>query len=246
MQIFRATVTVHDFFTTISKELKVGLPSSSVGNTTLLYALNIGQEKLHRIASQTRPLYDEDVGRFSVYATAGEHAGTGSEVALKGTAYRFGHEGGLVKITYNSVDSTQLISMQQTVFHKKEEKLNFPKLGHYMYYPPLSTIRLFVLGGTGPSVIRLGKKLPPARVIYEKLENIHFFENGEFVPDHPVQVADLSKDTQILSGTIAILPNGLLLSNSRLKGKYYTGTIRGKRYTVAPPDFTKFVGVKND
>lgn len=246
MRIFKVTATIHDFFRTVSRELKVGLPSPFIGNTTLLYALNHSKEKLHRVASGTIPFYNDDIESFPIYATPAEYIIANNNVVIKNLINQFRREDALVKITYNSVDSTQLVSMEQTVFHKKGEKLNFPKSGAYLCYPPLSTISFFTLAGSGPSIIRLGKKLPPVRAIYEELDNVRLIEEGEFTPDHVVQVQDLPEQTQILSGTMVVLPNGLLLSDARLKGPHYVGNKNRVRYVIAQPDLSKFSSVKDD
>jgi len=249
VKIFKATATIHDFFTTVARELKIGVPTRVIGNTTLLYAVNLSLDGIHRVVSGSTPHYEEDWGKFRVYATAGIFEEQGFAI-ISNSKHDFGNElqhkfgTSPVKITYNSVDSTELISMERSIFHRKEDKLNFPKLGAYLCYPPLATFSFFTLGGKGNSIIRVGKKSPPTRVVYEELQEVQL-TSGKFEPSHAVQLADLSPETKVLEGNIIVLPNGLVLSNGKLEGPYFDGRIGRRKYKVAKPNEHLFPRILN-
>lgn len=249
MRIFKATATTHDFFTTVARELKIGVPTRVIGNTTLLYAVNLSLDGIHRVASGSTPHYEEDSREFKVYATAGIFEEQGFAIISNGkqnldNELQYDFSISPVKITYNSVDSTELISMERSVFHRKEDKLNFPKLGAYLCYPPLATFSFFTLGGKGNPIIRVGKKSPPTRVIYEELQEVQL-DSGEFEPSHAVQLADLSPETKVLEGSLIVLPNGLVLSKGKLKGPYFVGRLGRRKYFVARPDEHRFPKILN-
>jgi hypothetical protein len=193
---------------------------------------------VQRTASGSKPHYEEDWEKFEVYTTAGileqpKLAIIGNQKNYLSRSDDYGMNP--VKITYNSVDSTELVSMERSVFHRKEAKLNFPKLGAYLCYPPLTIFRFFTLGGKGNSIIRIGKKSPPARVIYEELQEIRS-EHGVFQPDHAVQLADLPPETKVIDGNFTVLPNGLVLTRGKLEGPYFVGTLEKRNYVVAKPN----------
>jgi len=241
MQVFRATLTFHDFLFYVSRELKVGITADVVNNTALLYAINTLVPTAHRNASGNIPHYYEDFTRFSIYATPA-YLITSNEVVIGASCLDFAHTTSPVKITYNSVDSTYIISMETSIFHQKIKKMAHPKMGSYYKYPPLTSFRFFTINGYGSRVMRLGKKMVPATVYYEPVDNIRIGE-GEFQPSHPVQIAELPSETTVLDASIERLPNGLIAKHARLKGRYLEGTCNGQHQVITIPDQTRYPNV---
>jgi CRISPR type I-D-associated protein Csc1 len=241
VQIYKATITIHDFFFYVSREIRLGVPAEVINNTALLYAINSLISKSQRNASGNKPHYEEDYQLFPIYATPAGLLNS-TEVAIGNSLKTFEHLTTTQKISYNSVDSTFLVSMETSVFHTRELKLAHPKLGSYMKYPPLTTFTFFTLGGLGARVVRLGKKLPPAVILYQRLEETEL-KQGFFKPDHPVAIRDMPGESKLIDGNIQFLPNGLIAVNAQIHGLYYQGKINGKTYYVAAPKQTMFPSV---
>lgn len=241
MRIYKATITIHDFFFYISREIRLGTPSEVINNTALLYAINTLIAKSQRNAAGNKPHYEEDYRLFPIYTTPAALVDS-AEVVLDNSLKKFEHSTTTQKISYNSVDSTFLVSMETSVFHTHELKLAHPKLGSYMKYPPLTTFTFFTLGGIGARVVRLGKKLSPATIFYQELEESEF-KKGFFKPDHPVAIKDMPEESRLIDGNIQFLPNGLIAVNAQIDGPYYQGKINGKTYYIAAPKKTMFPSV---
>jgi len=234
-------LTSHDFLFYVSRELKVGVSVDVINNTAILYAINTFTPAVHRNASGSRPHYPEDRTRFAVYATP---AGliSSDELMIGTSRLEFAHTTSPIKITYNSVDSMYIVSMETSVFHQREKKLAYPKMGSYYKYPPLTSFRFFTINGAGPRVIRLGKKMPPAAVYYEPVDDLRT-RTGEFQPDHPVQVVELPRETVVLAASMVVLPNGVIARQAKLKGRYLEGMCNGERQVIAVPEQTLYPNV---
>lgn len=242
MKIHRATITSHDFFFYVSREIRVGIPTGIIHNTALMYAINTGLPQTQRNASGTKPHYSEDYKIFLTYATPAEPIESDIAV-LSGGKAEFAHSTAPQRISYNSVDSTFLISMETSVFHPRKAKLAHPKLGSYMKYPPLTSYQFFTVGNTGTRVIRLGKKLSPAVLLYQRLEDIEL-KKGIFYPDHPVAISDLPEESKLLEGNVVVLPNGLVATNAKIQGEYYEGKLNRETLRVAAPRRDLFASVQ--
>jgi hypothetical protein len=132
--------------------------------------------------------------------------------------------------------------METSIFHPLKTKLAHPKLGGYMKYPPLTSYEFFIIGNTGPRVMRLGKKLSPVTSLAQKLEHVEL-KNGVFYPNHPVSVSDLPAESKLLEGKIIILPNGLIATEAKLQGAYYEGKLGEETLRVAAPKCELFPNV---
>ncbi len=238
-EVYRVILVTHDFFYYVSKELKVGVPADLIGNTALHYAFNRHIDRIHRIASGNRPFYREDQSRFEIYSTP---AGliTGSETHLGPEYSRWlSHSGEMKRFTYNSVNTVTQVT-------EDRKRVSLPTMGFYMKYVPLTAFECFLIGRRSANVIRLGKKLAPVRVYYQKLENLRIHDDGEFVPSHSVNATDLPEETRTLECTLEVIPPIPLFRTCRLRGRHLTGTAMGKEYTIALPEEGRYPCVFSD
>jgi len=136
MEVYLATLETHDFLFFVTRELKTGVCERYVNNTALLYAINSFSE-INRIVSGTKPHYEEDWSKFSVYVTPAKMLNAKEPV----------------KVSYNAVDEALTFKMEDVGV-----KRAIPKYGAYHKFPPKTEFRFYTIGGKGPSVIRLGKK----------------------------------------------------------------------------------------
>lgn len=226
MEIYRCILSPHDFFSYVSKELKVGVPSDLISNTALLYAFNTHVPSAHRTASSTAPYYREDMRKFSIYSTPAKLIHENVIVKNGELDEWDGVSRDLKQLTYNAV---------HTVVNITDTPKAVPSMGYYMKYPPLTPFECFVIGGRGGSIIRLGKKLSPVRVMYQRLRDVNL-KRGEFVPSHPVNFKDLSDSAEVMECTVEIIPPAPIYRTSRLRGDFLEGKINGRKYRIALPD----------
>ena len=224
-KVYLAHLTVHDFFFYVSRELKVGIPSEYISNTALMYALNTHIASAQRLAAGTKPHYEEDFKKFTIYATPA--APWRVRPLLGGQRTQGSYGGTLVKITYNSVG-------EQLAYAMETEKINIPKIGAYYRFTPLTSFTFYTVGGVGPSVIRIGKKYVQARVRYTPLKCVK--KKGRCEVSHPISSQDLA-EAKLISGTvIPTLPYPIIL-NPTIEGEYFecTGPGGEKHRVLAPP-----------
>lgn len=229
--LFLLTITIHDFFKYASKGLgRVSTTSPYIHNTALNYAVN-RFSSIHRIASGLKPHYERDFKKIPIYVTPAVMNIT-DEVVVSGEKLKFQVSREPVKITHNAVNT--ILQMTET------KRLVFPALISYMSYLPMITFQAYALGGKPPSLIRLGKKEPPARVFSEKLDVIKR-GRGLFEPNHPVNPFDLPKNSKIVDSELyPMLPSPLLLK-AKIEGEFIEARDgRGKKHFVAIPDLQKY------
>lgn len=226
MEVYKALLSSHDFFYFVAKELKIGVPSDIISNTALLYAMNTHVLSVQRTVSENIPHYTKDMDKFAVYCTSAQISLKNIIVTSRGSHRWDGISRELKRFSYNAV---------HTVSQVTDSRQAVPAMGYYMKYAPLTSFEFFLLGGKGSSVIRLGKKLPPARVEYQKLRNIEI-KNGIFIPSHPVNAKDLSKSIEVLSCEVEIIPPTPHYRNCKLRGDYLKGEVGGDEYYIALPD----------
>lgn len=235
MKAYRCILSPHDFFSYVSKELKVGVPSDIISNTALLYAFNTHVSSAHRTVSGTTPHYREDMKKFSIYSTPAKLLE--DDMAIMGGELEKweGVSRDLKRLTYNAI---------HTVTNITETRQAVPSMGHYMKYPPLTPFECFTIGGRSSSVIRLGKKLPPVRVEYQPLENVRIVRGREFSPSHPVNSKDLPSSTDVLECSVEIIPPVPVYRTARLKGDYLLGEVDGKEYRIVLPNEEVYKSIK--
>ncbi|MHA1812514.1 MAG: type I-D CRISPR-associated protein Cas5/Csc1 [Candidatus Thorarchaeota archaeon] len=241
-------VTVHDFLFFASQDYgATARPASVIGNYSLMYAMNRSLSGVRRLASGTRPHYEEDLPLMPVYATPAspvtrfprpETARLASDHWSR-RPVRIGdvRAGGwqdrrLVKITWNSTGESLLDKMAK-------DRANLPKKGAYYKHPPLTTFYFYAVGGPLPKVFRLGKKYTPVRAQYYPIAMKR--REGEFEPTCPVNVIDLPPDTEILRGSILTVPPAPVLTTCRLRGVYYEGGDEsGLVHRIPEPNIERF------
>jgi len=223
-EVYRAILTVHDFFHYVSREMKTASVEPYINSTALMYALNAPHRReAARLAAGLTPHYREDLSIFTVYATPAVEYPAGPRI-VGGAPLRVDIGGEVVKLTYNSVDETLAVSMETA------RRLNVPKQGAYYKYTPLTTFKFYTVGGRGPGLIRIGKKLAPARVSYIRLECSR--RSGVFSPSHPVSLVDLD-GYKVLGGVWVNIPPYPILVDAALRGDYFD--CGGEKVIVPPP-----------
>ncbi|MEM3800050.1 MAG: type I-D CRISPR-associated protein Cas5/Csc1 [Thermoprotei archaeon] len=230
-EIYRCTLVAHDylFFTTLG--VRDTSPSRYIGNYALMYALNRFTSAVQRVASGTKPHYEDDLGRMLLYCTP---AGPAESPYIHLCGNKIEWEGApLTYFTYNSVNTiTQATETGRS---------NFPTFGRKGKFPPLNAYVFFVLGGEPGGVVRLGKKQVACRVYAERLEFIGE-EDGEFEPSHPVNPMDLEGFGvgSIVRGEL-VRAGYPLLVNARLRGRHYVCARGDKKFYIAKPNPQKYV-----
>ena len=213
MEIYRALISFHDFFFYASREYGGrAITEELIHNYALMYALN----NFSRLVAKPTPYYEDDLPKFSIYATPARPYRGIAFVSRRKFNWDWNDP---VWISYNAIDSYLLFSME------KEKILNrkfvVPKYGAYQRYPPLDTFEFFVIGKKpGRSLIRIGKKLAPARVRYFKCVEIKE-RRGLFSPSHIVNAYEIRNTHEIVSGTILTIPPTPVIIDARLRGSYY-------------------------
>ncbi|MHA1606992.1 MAG: type I-D CRISPR-associated protein Cas5/Csc1 [Candidatus Freyarchaeota archaeon] len=219
MNVYQVKLTTHDFLFFVTRELRVGVVEKYINNTALLYAINIFSP-VHRVVSGTRPYYEEDWSKFSIYATPAKLL----------------HDRETVKISYNSVDEDIAFKMEE------ERKRAFPKYGAYQMFPPDTQFFFYTIGGKGPETIRLGKKSCICRLKYEKLK-VESIKRGEFTCSHPINPRHMPTDFTIKEGTLIPTPPIPLFDNVTARGEHIIAEDGGRKHYIAIPDKTLFNGV---
>lgn len=164
-----------------------------------MYSLNRHIVDVQRNVSGTKPHYEEDMKKFTIYATPAKLI-TVSRIPFLSSNYsnlkeiEWKESKQYVIITYNAINT-----ITNTV---ETDKLNFPMIGKYVKNVPLTVFEFFAIGGNPSGVFRLGKKLVPIRYFAEPLKFLGIHEKGQVSPSHPVNIIELPKNANIVSGTI--------------------------------------------
>lgn len=233
MRIYRAILTIHDFLFYISREYgRKAVTEPVINNFALNYAINTMNPKLHAFVSSNKPRYESDMGQIKLYATPAQpYKWPVANIAFETINWEWNNP---VWISYNAIDSTVYLSMEQ------KRKLVLPMFGSYQRFPPLNSFEFFVIGGKGPSLIRIGKKLIPARIRYYDCFDIKLRE-GIFVSSHPANYIEIKDNYELLSGKILMIPPTPIVLNPKLRGRYIyckfndeQGNI--KHATIIPPN----------
>jgi len=243
MKIYAALLSIHDFFHFASKDYGGGVTEKVIHNTALMYSLNRHIPTLQRVASGNIPHYEEDLERFQIYSTPAQLSTNEAVLGLQKIDWHI--FGGMIKITYNSVDSPLVFSMEGPSFLREVSpslKEAVPKMGSYLKLPPLSNFNFFTIGGKGPNIVRIGKKLPAARVSYTEVKDV-VEKTGRFKASHLINLLDLPYSTKLRSGTIIRIPPSPITMAAELEGAYLEGCIGNKKVFIAKPSIERFSGV---
>lgn len=223
-------LTSHDFLFYASQDYGASArPVGLIGNYALMYGLNRNVPEVRRLVSTgNRPHYDEDLPKMRIYATPAAPAlGSSLDARPKIGLNRFDFSSvpRQTEITWNSTGSSLLWTMPK-------EKINIPKTGSYHKFVPLTTFYFYTMGEQPSGVLRIGKKYTSARLERTPLDAK--MTKGTFAPTCPVNVVDLPRETEILSGSLVKLPPVPLLLDAELKGDYVQGTDPGGQIHCFP------------
>jgi len=198
-KIYRVLAVSHDFLFFASRGIRKVATTNLIGNYAIMYSLNKHIVESQRNMSGTKPHYEEDIKKFTVYATPAKLINirripflssklcTRNEIDWTTSKQE-------VVITYNAVN---------TITNDVETgRLNFPMVGKYAKNVPLTVFEFFAIGGNPNGLFRLGKKLALVRYFAEPLKLLGIHKKEKVVASHPVNMIELLKDVNILSGTI--------------------------------------------
>ncbi len=174
--------------------------------------------------SGTKPHYEEDWSKFSVYVTPAKMLNAKEPV----------------KVSYNAVDEALAFKMEDVGV-----KRAIPKYGAYHKFPPKTEFRFYTIGGKGPSVIRLGKKGCVCRVTYRKLE-VKEVRKGKFKSSHPINPRHMPQDFVIIDGDEIAIPPIRIFDSVIAEGEHIIASDGSSKYVIAIPDKTLFRKVFSD
>lgn len=205
--------------------------TNCIGNYALMYAINRYTAEVQRIASGTKPHYEEDMPRMPIYATPALLAAESNIPIQLDRMIRWENQP-QVYLTFNSVNtSTQLT---------ETARANLPQIGRKAKYPPLNIFEFFALGGNPDGIVRLGKKQVPCRIYTYPLK-IGGRSSAVFQPSHPVNLDDLKSWTpEDIKNAELVRQTPPLLVNARLKAEHYVCSDGKRTYNVARPDSDKY------
>ncbi|MGB9759922.1 MAG: type I-D CRISPR-associated protein Cas5/Csc1 [Brevinematia bacterium] len=239
-RIYRVLAVSHDFLFFASRGIRKISTTKFIGNYALMYSLNRHVVEVQRNISGTKPHYEEDIKKFTIYATPAKLVNT-NELLL---CYEYGLPKKIrwetstqqVVITYNAVNT--LTNNVET------SRLNFPMVGKYTKNVPLSVFEFFTIGGNPNGIFRLGKKLAIVRYFAEPLKLIKTHEKERVVSNHPVNIIELPKDANIVSGIILNQVPPLII-NATLENVTWLECEDGtSKYNIVLPSTSLYPGVK--
>jgi len=252
VQVYLNLLTPHDFLFFSSREYNaISTTEKVINNYALIYALNcIFQDlDIFRTASGVHPSYIDDFKKIRIYSTAAYRLSAFkrslNKYQLKKSPTFLKQEKTIIKNLLLYWEETETVGFTYNVIGEKctllmeRIRFNFPNKGKYYKLPPLSTFINFSFGVKPPSLVRIGKKLIPCRILSYPLENIQI-NDGVFLPNHPVNLNELPPETLPLEGSLLYLQPSPLLIDGKLNGKHITGEIDGLKCTIALPDSTRY------
>ena len=229
--VYKCRLVTHDylFFTTLG--FRDTTMTNYIGNYALIYALNRHIQAIQRNASGTKPYYQQDLSKISIYATPASLS-SDSEIPLASDKVFSWQNQPQIYVTFNSVNTlTQLTDTGRA---------NLPQIGRKAKYPPLDSFDFFTIGGNPQGIIRLGKKQVPCRIFATPLD-VEGPLKGSFKPSHPVNPADLtSLSPEDIENAELIRQTPPLLVNARLRAAYYVCSDGKTKYYIARPDPNKY------
>ena len=232
--VYRCRLVAHDylFFTTLG--FRDTTMTNYIGNYALIYAINRHIQAIQRNASGTKPYYQQDLPKISIYVTPASLSSE-SEIPFARDKIFAWENQPQVYITFNSVNT--LTQLTET------GRANLPQIGRKAKYPPLNSFDFFVIGGNPHGIIRLGKKQVPCRIFAIPLK-VERLSTGSFTPSHPVNPADLaSLLPEDIESAELIRQTPPLLVNARLKAAHYVCNDGKKTFRIAKPDSSRYPNV---
>lgn len=252
--VYLVIISTHDYtFFTSYEYNAIGIMENLINNYALMYAFNnqIPNININRIISGISPYYREDFKKIGIYSTPAYRISQFKKNIQKRTENYpeilqdqkaiindnliYWEESEPVGFTYNSIEESHTLKM-------KPLQYNFPNLGCYYKIPPLSTFICFTIGKKPPNFIRLGKKFVPCRVHSLLIKNIKLID-GTFYPYHPINLSELSSESQIIEGLLVYLQPTSILVDGKLKGKFIKGEINGFECIISIPNISLYPSV---
>lgn len=205
-----------------------------IGNYALIYAINRHIQEIQRNASGTKPFYQHDLSKISIYATPASISSERTIPLIGGKTLDWENRP-KVYITFNSVNT--LTQLTET------GRANLPQIGRKAKFPPLNSFDFFAIGGNPCGVIRLGKKQVPCRIFVTPLK-VEKILTGVFTPSHPINPLDLAGlSPEDIKSAELIRQTPPLFVNAKLKATHYVCTEGRQTYYIAKPDPSKYPNV---
>lgn len=205
-----------------------------IGNYALIYAVNRHVQAIQRNASGTRPHYQQDLSKISIYVTPAFLSSESRVPFAEDKRFTWENQP-QVYITFNSVNT--LTQLTET------GRANLPQIGRKAKYPPLNSFEFFAIGGKPQGIVRLGKKQVPCRIFASPLKVDRVSEEF-FTPSHPLSPTDLaSLSPGDIESVELIRQTPPLLVNARLKATHYVCLDGERIFYVAKPDPNKYPNV---
>jgi len=251
--VYLAIFSAHDFlFFSSSDYNTVSVMEEVIGDHALCYALNRHVESIHRAFSGTKPFYNEDLPKITLYSSPAYRLRDFFQITrskkFKSSKSPVASNTSLIKDFSISWESTTLETHKYNstgesfTFGMEKSSMNFPNLGTYQKFPPLTTFVSFVFGAPRPSLIRLGKKLVPCRLHYFKL--IHCkIKKGIFTPNHPVNAIDVKARYDLIKGEIILVKPNPIVINATLEGEYIEGSCNNEKFQFCLPNFDYYENI---
>jgi CRISPR type I-D-associated protein Csc1 len=237
--VYLCRLVTHDYFFLTRQGFTQTFTSEYIGNYGLMYALNRTVSSIQRcIINDTKPFYDEDLAKFNIYVTPAKPLLEDKFPWIDGQFINWQSQPKIM-LTYNSINT-----FSNTTAYAKDDpraKLNFPLVGKKEKTPPLTSYIFYAIGKRPESLIRLGKKMSPVRIIIEQLI-VKKYANEFFKPSHPVNISDTS--SKIVEGVLYHQFPPLFL-DAKLKGEYYLCQDQhGHTHSIALPKPDIYCGVE--
>lgn len=186
-KIHRCYMVVHDYFFLTRQGFADTKMPEYIGNYGLMYALNRNISSIQRVVAGTTPHYKEDIPQFQIYATPAKPVKANRVFNVDGSQFNWYGQGKTMQ-TYNSINTIT----NTTSYDMKDPRVgtNFPLTGRKEKDNPLECYEFYTIGHTPQRLVRIGKKMCPARIISEPL-SIQKATSGIFKPTHPINPSDI-------------------------------------------------------
>jgi CRISPR type I-D-associated protein Csc1 len=227
-------LVAHDYLFFTALGFRDTTTTKYIGNYALMYAINRHIHAIHRNASGTKPYYQHDLQRISIYATPA-FLSSESQIPLTIDKVLSWENQSPVYITFNSVNtSTQLT---------ETGRANLPQIGKKGKYPPLNSFDFFAIGGNPQGLVRLGKKQVPCRIFSTPI-TIQRMSTESFTASHPVNPMDLPHiSPEDIESAELIRQTPPLLVNVRMRATHYLCSDGDRTVRIVKPDAAKYPNV---